>query len=251
MTGNYDRGIQVPTSFTPQSGFHTYTLDWTSTQLTWSIDGSVVRVLANNGDTSGDYQYPQTPMQVHLGLWDAGDADTAIGTVDWAGGYTDLADATFSAYVKSVSISTTPCASYSYSGTSGSSSSIMCGNTTAVADGTNSPQQVNGNQAPGSAATTAAPAQGTTAVNGTVVMTVWNTECSCMTTKMTSGSLPDVTGAPGAPANNASMPYSAPTNPTMTVVSPSPSTYTKNAGGRLTAAPFRGVIGLLGFLLLL
>ena len=169
-------------------------------------------------------------MQVHLGLWDAGDPATAAGTVQWAGGYTDFTKAPFTSYVKSVSITNAnPCASYSYGDNSGAASSIMCGNSSAMA-GT-APQQVNDNQAPGSA-TTAAPESASTASNGTVYLTVMDPECGCMKTH--TSALPAATGAAPAPASNATVPYVTPASPSM-------STYT-GAAGRLTPfGAFRGV----------
>lgn len=91
ITGNYDRG-QFFNVASPQSQFHTYTTDWTPTQLTWSVDGVVVRtLLASDCQTKGsNYQYPQSPSKFQLGIWDGGDALTSLGTVQWAGGYTDL-----------------------------------------------------------------------------------------------------------------------------------------------------------------
>lgn len=150
VTGNYDRGTKVATA-SPQTQFHTYTLDWTPNTLTWSIDGVVLRTLSNDGATSGAYQYPQSPMQLHLGLWDGGDADTAAGTVEWAGGFTDLTKVPYTMYVKSVKITNAnPCASYSYSDMSGSASSINCGNSSAMASGSNlAPTIVNSNQVGG------------------------------------------------------------------------------------------------------
>jgi LysM repeat protein len=135
ITGNYDRGTQ-PSIDSPQTTFHTYTIDWTPTTLTWSVDGAVIRTVQNNNTISGAYQYPQTPMRVQLGLWDGGDADSADGTVGWAGGYTDLGQAPFTMYVKSVTITTpNPCSgNWQYMDTSGSAGSIKC-----VSSGTSSP----------------------------------------------------------------------------------------------------------------
>lgn len=169
-------------------------------------------------------------MQVHLGLWDAGDPATAAGTVEWAGGYTDFTKVPFTSYVKSVSITNAnPCASYSYSGTSGSASSIMCGNQTAMAGA--APQQVNDNQAPGSA-TTAAPGSAATASNGTVYVTVMDPGCGCM--KTITSALPAATGVP---ASNSTVPY-------ITPAAPSVASYT-GAADKLT--PFAGLAELLRF----
>ncbi|KAF1349890.1 concanavalin A-like lectin/glucanase domain-containing protein [Delphinella strobiligena] len=104
----------------PQSQFHTYTTDWTPTQLTWSVDGVVAK--------GSDYQYPQSPSKFQLGIWD----------VSWAGGYTDLtkgmstsSHAPFTMYVKSVGITNAnPAYAYNYTDRSGSWGSIQLLNRT-------------------------------------------------------------------------------------------------------------------------
>jgi hypothetical protein len=169
-------------------------------------------------------------MQVHLGLWNAGDPSTAAGTVEWAGGYTDFSKVPFTSGVKSVSITNAnPCASYSYADASGLASSIMCGNTSAMT-GT-APQQVNANQAPGSA-TTAAPGSAATASNGTVYVTVLDPVCGCMKTHTSTQP-----AATGAPVSNGTVPYITPAGPSV-------ASYT-GAAGRLT--PFGGLMGVLRF----
>jgi beta-glucanase (GH16 family) len=127
IEGNYDRGT-YPAVSSPQTQFHSYVLDWSAEQLTWSIDGAVVRTLGNNNATSGSYQYPQSPMQVQLGLWDGGDRSNDGGTVEWAGGYTNLSDAPFTMYVKSVTVTNAhPCSGgYQYTDMTGSYQSINC-----------------------------------------------------------------------------------------------------------------------------
>ena len=130
ITGNYDRGTQ-PAANTPETQFHTYTFDWSPQELTWSIDGVVVRTLLATNSDNDTHQYPQTPSRLHLGLWDAGDQDSNIYTVEWAGGYTNISLAPFTMYVRSVRISNSnPCSSYQYTDTSGSWQSIKCVNTT-------------------------------------------------------------------------------------------------------------------------
>jgi len=127
MIGNYDRGTQ-PMVEDPQTEFHTYALDWSSTSLMWSVDGAAIRTLPNSNANSGPYQYPQTPVRLQIGLWDAGDVDTPNGTVLWAGGYTDLSKAPFTMFVKSVNITNaSPCSGgYQYTDMSGSCQSIKC-----------------------------------------------------------------------------------------------------------------------------
>jgi len=127
IEGNYDRGT-YPSVSSPQTQFHNYALDWSTEQLVWSIDGKVVRTLANNNATSGSYQYPQSPMQLQLGLWDGGDPDNDPGTIDWAGGITNFSQAPFTMYVASVKMmNANPCSGgYQYTDMSGSYQSIEC-----------------------------------------------------------------------------------------------------------------------------
>ncbi|KAK6346073.1 hypothetical protein TWF730_010405 [Orbilia blumenaviensis] len=103
--------------------FHKYTVDWTPEQITWSIDGNVVRVLtrASLGDV-----YPQTPMQIKFGPWAAGDPSNAPGTIEWAGGPIDYSLAPFDMVVASLSITdySTGATKYRYRDSSGSSGSI-------------------------------------------------------------------------------------------------------------------------------
>ena len=66
----YNRGEFNPTP-NNQDGFVTYMIEWTSTQITWSVGGNIVRVLTPA--TADANQYPQTPMQVKLGAWSGGD----------------------------------------------------------------------------------------------------------------------------------------------------------------------------------
>lgn len=75
-TDSYDRGAVHAIDATQ---FHNYALDWTPEKLDWIIDGVVVRSL-RPADVTGDF-YPQTPMQIRLGSWAAGDADNEPGTV--------------------------------------------------------------------------------------------------------------------------------------------------------------------------
>ncbi|KAL8925823.1 MAG: hypothetical protein Q9208_003320 [Pyrenodesmia sp. 3 TL-2023] len=122
-TGTYNRST-TPAVASPQTTFYTYTLDWSPTELVWSIDGKVVRTLkAVDADGNGD-QYPQTPMKVSLSLWDAGDPDAA--TKEWAGGVTPIPPPEpYTMYVKSVKVwNTNPAGQYQWTDKSGSYQSI-------------------------------------------------------------------------------------------------------------------------------
>ncbi|KAJ4511621.1 60S ribosomal protein L37 [Exophiala dermatitidis] len=131
ITGYYDRG-STPAVNNPQDQFHTYALDWSPDALTWSIDGQNVRTLKNSHATSGEYQFPQTPSRLHLGVWCAGDPGNNGATVAWGGGPTNFSQAPFSAYVKSVKITTSsPCSTWQYPNPfDGTYKSVVCTNQT-------------------------------------------------------------------------------------------------------------------------
>ncbi|KAL8869033.1 MAG: hypothetical protein Q9174_004576, partial [Haloplaca sp. 1 TL-2023] len=122
-TGSYNRST-TPAVDSPQTKFHTYGLDWSPERLIWSIDGKDVRTLkASEADGNGD-QYPQSPMKVSLGLWDAGDPDSP--TKEWGGGVTPIPPPEpYTFFVKSVKIwNTNPAQQYEYTDQSGSQKSI-------------------------------------------------------------------------------------------------------------------------------
>ncbi|KAJ9625539.1 transglycosylase [Taxawa tesnikishii (nom. ined.)] len=121
QTTTYDRSA-VHTVSDTQTDFHTYTVDWTSTQIVWQIDGTTVRVLKA---TDANGQYPQTPMQLKFGAWSGGDPSNAAGTIAWAGGNTDYSAGPYTMVVKSVAVTDySTGTSYSYGDTSGSWQSI-------------------------------------------------------------------------------------------------------------------------------
>ena len=99
MTGSYDRGTTVGC---PNCGSqtNTFTIEWTSTQVVWQINGQTVRVLNAQDAASG--QYPQTPLQIKIGAWAGGDSTNAPGVISWAGGPTDYSQGPFTMLVKSV-----------------------------------------------------------------------------------------------------------------------------------------------------
>ena len=78
QTTTYNRGAFHPNP-NNQNGFNTYSVDWTADQIEWQINGNTVRVLtAADAETN---QYPQTPMQLKLGVWSGGDPSNAPGTI--------------------------------------------------------------------------------------------------------------------------------------------------------------------------
>ncbi|CAD0045919.1 unnamed protein product [Aureobasidium pullulans] len=80
-SGNNFRDSSFFSVASPQTQFHTYTIDWTSTALTWSVDGTIVRTLLAANTDSGSHQYPQTPAKFQLGIWAGGDPGNAWGNV--------------------------------------------------------------------------------------------------------------------------------------------------------------------------
>ena len=72
--------------------YHTYEIDWKPDQITWSIDGKILRTVQKQSTfnkTDNTYHYPQTPARVQLSLWPAGSTKNAPGTIAWAGGLVD------------------------------------------------------------------------------------------------------------------------------------------------------------------
>ena len=102
--------------------FKTYTIDWTSTEIAWQVNGVTQRALKSSdlGDA-----YPQTPMMLKIGVWSGGDSSNAPGTIQWAGGATDYSAGPYTMVVKSVAVTDYSTGkSYSYSDTSGKWKSI-------------------------------------------------------------------------------------------------------------------------------
>ncbi|KAJ5906143.1 extracellular glycosidase [Penicillium subrubescens] len=122
-TSSYNRGAYHANAGN-HDGFHTYSVDWTSSQIVWAIDGETVRVLTPA--TADTNQYPQTPMMIKVGVWAGGDSDNAQGTIDWAGGLTDYSKGPFTMYLKSMKVTDYSTGnSYSYGDQSGSWESIV------------------------------------------------------------------------------------------------------------------------------
>lgn len=100
QTTTYNRGAfhADPGS---QSGFKTYSIEWTANQIIWQIDGTTVRTLE---PANAEGQYPQTPMQIKVGAWSGGDPANAPGTIEWSRGPTDYSAGPFVMQVKSLKV---------------------------------------------------------------------------------------------------------------------------------------------------
>jgi beta-glucanase (GH16 family) len=101
-TSTYDRGEDFNLDFKPQEDYHNYTIDWTKERIEWWVDDKKVRTLEPK-DAQDGTRYPQTPMNVRLGVWAAGDVNkNDPGVVEWAGGETDFSASPYIMTVSSV-----------------------------------------------------------------------------------------------------------------------------------------------------
>lgn len=152
QTTTYNRGQFNPAADN-QADSITYSVDWTSERIVWSVGGTVVRTLTYD---DADGQYPQTPMQVKFGAWSGGDSSNPSGTISWARGPTNYTKGPFTMSVSSLVVTDYSTGKYyRYGNESGSWQSIV------AVDG-----EINGNLGNAdvsSATATAAAATGTAA----------------------------------------------------------------------------------------
>ncbi|ORX97974.1 concanavalin A-like lectin/glucanase [Basidiobolus meristosporus CBS 931.73] len=90
FTNSKEHNINVDSS----KQFVNYTLDWRPDQVSWLINGQVVRTLRK--DQTYDrrinaYRFPSSPAKVEFSVWDGGDSDED-GTSEWAGGRVNWED---------------------------------------------------------------------------------------------------------------------------------------------------------------
>lgn len=101
-TSTYDRGQDFELDFAPQDDFHNYTIDWKKGQIEWYVDGKKIRTLTPEEAKNGT-RYPQTPMNIRLGAWAAGDPNkNDPGVVEWAGGVTNFDKGPYTMTIQSV-----------------------------------------------------------------------------------------------------------------------------------------------------
>ncbi|CAD6506430.1 BgTH12-07356 [Blumeria graminis f. sp. triticale] len=88
---NYHNSANIPLSDTFVN-YHTYEINWTPDEITWSVDGQVGRTkkrIDTWNATANQWSYPQTPSRIQLSLWPAGLPTNGKGTIAWAGGLVD------------------------------------------------------------------------------------------------------------------------------------------------------------------
>ncbi|KAI0401240.1 concanavalin A-like lectin/glucanase domain-containing protein [Xylaria palmicola] len=123
ITGSYNRGQFNPAA-NNQGEFITYTVDWTSDRVVWTVGDTVIRTL--NANEAEPNQYPQTPVQIKFGSWSGGDPSNSQGTIEWARGPTDYSQGPYSMVVQRIKVTDYSTGSkYSYGDTSGSWQSIQ------------------------------------------------------------------------------------------------------------------------------
>jgi beta-glucanase (GH16 family) len=98
-TTSYDRAVWHEVSSDVRDNFHNYTTFWTQEKIDFYIDGTKVRTLPYAAANGGS-NYPQTPMDVRMGIWAGGDPANDKYTIQWAGGATDFTKAPYTMNVK-------------------------------------------------------------------------------------------------------------------------------------------------------
>lgn len=123
---SYDRGANFPLTGPADQQQYTYAVDWTSDRLEWSIDGNVVRTVPYNDPLAhGGANYPQTPMDIRIGIWAGGDPSNSPGTISWAGGPIDYGAAPYTMYIQKLTVTNyNPASDYTYNGESGNYTDI-------------------------------------------------------------------------------------------------------------------------------
>jgi hypothetical protein len=122
----FNRAIYYPVN-DPQQNFHNYTTDWQEERIDWYVDGVIVRTLEAADASDNGYDFPQTPMNIRIGIWAGGDPSEPNGTIEWAGGVTNYDNGPYTMVVQSVRVTDAHrnVTQYKYGDTSGSWDSIQ------------------------------------------------------------------------------------------------------------------------------
>ncbi|KAF3219703.1 hypothetical protein TWF191_007679 [Orbilia oligospora] len=127
-TETYNRGAIHPVTDSANI-FHKYSIEWTREKITWYINDEVVRTLtpAISADLYGSNNYyPQTPMEIKIGAWAAGDPSNADGVIEWSDGPIDYSKGPFDMVIQSLTVTdySKGATEYCYGDKSGSWDSI-------------------------------------------------------------------------------------------------------------------------------
>lgn len=202
------------------------------------IDNQEVRTL-NKADAQGGTRFPQTPMDVRIGIWAGGDPGNGQGTIDWAGGKIDYTKAPFSMWIKSVTVKNdNPADSYSYSDQSGNADSIKKGGSVAVRS-TSTESATTSTQGSTSASTTLA----TTTQGSSTTKSTDASSAGASGSASTSGAAGSTeTGSTGSTGSTTSTPA------TSGSASTSPSSSPTYNAASILGSPYLGPASLLGLL---
>ncbi|KAG0263045.1 hypothetical protein DFQ27_001977 [Actinomortierella ambigua] len=99
---DYTRSDSLYQETDTSADYHDYKIEWTPTEMKWSIDGKFDKEHSRNvtkAEAGGSF--PDTPMRVAFGLWDGGSFPNE-GTSDWAGKNTSYAPNNEREYIMSV-----------------------------------------------------------------------------------------------------------------------------------------------------
>jgi len=77
----YNRAAFLATPQPVDTTFNTYSLVWTASSITWLINGVASRTLNYAESEDAGAHFPQTPMQVKVGVWAGGDPSNSPGTI--------------------------------------------------------------------------------------------------------------------------------------------------------------------------
>jgi beta-glucanase (GH16 family) len=243
-TTTYDRETW-PAVADPHNTFHTYTIKWTKESVVWLINGAPVRTL-NYNDAQGGSRFPQTPMNIRIGIWAGGAPTNAPGTIEWAGGLTDYSKGPYSMYIKSIDIKNyNPSESYLWTDRSGSSDSIKFTGSDAVKPRSTTTSDATTSSSTKTSTTTQLPStttESSTSVSTTLATKTSSSVESTVVPSTTASSSSTATASPSETTESGSSTTSPSGSGSSTSASSSP---TFNAAASL-AASYLGPVSLLG-----
>ena len=202
-------------SIEPRDDFHTYTIDWTKDYIRWSLDGEVIRDAKQS--EFGD-KWPQTPCQLKIGAWPAGDSPME-GTSQWAGGKVNWGAGPFAASYKSIKLTdygggNAGATEYTYDGTSGDWNKII------VKGGSPKPMPSNPDSSNGSGSGTTTSKPSSTISVSSVSQSATGIIVPPNPTASSNATIPKGTGSGSSPSPTTSAPTKSPSSAAERIVAP-------------------------------